>query len=266
MKGKVKQIVSVVIVVTVVILSVPTTHYLLYLNEIFSNTHYKYDESDNKGVKELIQRNEYTIDDFWFKNNNYEEAANELLNENQHEYYEKLSYAEQVFAKEILLESLYDFRLTESVLDKLSGNMFCLSKKDALFLLTQDGPEESLGRICLTLSARPLPYIQDDRLVSIDLILINDNVYALVTYNTGWREITLYKLDVSAYDLISDADFTPYYNFVERENFKEFDVYLMEKLPSIAPNNIYGLIIEICISLFLVALGFGLNRKVKKEK
>lgn len=266
MKGKVKQILSVAIVVIVVILSVPTTHYLFYLNEVFSSIHYKYDESDNIGIKELIQKNEYTIEDFWFKNNNYEEAANKLLNENQHEYYEKLSYTEQVFAKEILLEPLYDFKLTDSVLDKLSGNMFCLSKKDALFLLTQDGAEKSLGRICLTLSARPSPHIQDDRLVSIDLILINDNVYALVTYNTGWRDITLYQMDISAYDLMNDADFTPYYEFVERENFKEFDVYLMEKLPSIASNNVYGLLIEICGSLFFVALGFWVNRKVKKEK
>ena len=133
MKGKVKQIFCSLIVVAIVIVSVPTTHYLLYLNEIFSSIHYFYDESDNIGIRELIQKNDYTTADFWFKNNNYEEAADEFLNESKHEYYEKLSYTEQVFAKEILLEPLYDFKLTDSVLDKLSGNMFCLSKKMLCF-------------------------------------------------------------------------------------------------------------------------------------
>lgn len=266
MKGKAKQIFCILIVVAIVIVSVPTTHYLLYLNEIFSSIHYIYDESDSIGIKELIQKNDYTTADFWFKNNNYEEAAYELLNESKHEYYEKLSYTEQVFAKEILLEPLYDFKLTDSVLDKLSGNMFCLSKKDALFLLTQDGPEQSLGRICLTLSARPSPYIEDDRLGSIDLLLINDTVYALVTYNTGLRDISLYQTDISVDDLINDTDFTPYFEVIERENFTEFDMYLGEKLPSIAPNNFYGLLIEICGCLFFVALGFLVGRKIKKEK
>ena len=96
MKGKVKQISCVLIVVAIVLVSVPTTHYLLYLNEVFSSVHYIYDESDNIGIKELIQKNDYTIEDFWFKNNNYEEAAYELLNESKHEYYEKLSYYRRI--------------------------------------------------------------------------------------------------------------------------------------------------------------------------
>ena len=252
--------------VVFIAISIPTTYYLLYLHELFSTTYYIYDDSSDITVQSLIKESGYSTKDFWFKNNTYEEKAVELLYETDYEYYNKVTYSEQVLATELLLEPLYDFSLKEEIIDKLSIKMQCLSKNQALSLLTNDTLAQSLGRICLTLSARPSYFETDEKLSSIDLLLIDNNVYALVTYNDGYNSISLYQLENSATELINDTNFTPYFNVLERENFKTFKVYLIEKLPSIALNNFSGILMEISVALFFATLGFIVCRITVKNK
>ncbi len=68
-----KQILCIVIVVLFVIITIPSIHILSYIQELVVMTDYIFDDSINITVKSLIEENGYKTEDFWFKNNNYEE-------------------------------------------------------------------------------------------------------------------------------------------------------------------------------------------------
>ncbi len=173
---------------------------------------------------------------------------------------------EKVFAKEILMEPVYNFSLSEEILSKLSGQMQCLSKTEALFLLTKNDMEVSLGRICLTLSASPAISEIDEKLSSIDLLLIDNTVYALVTYNTVLESISLYQLDIPVTELTTDSDFTPYIDILERQTFKSFSSYLSSQNPFLFTNTATYLLLEYALAFLFVLLGYLACRTKKSKK
>lgn len=265
MKFSKKHILSISLVFVFVVLFVPCVNAIAYYQNVFCSFEYKYDSRTGLDVEKLVLETRRDFSDFWFKNLEYQTAINDILNNSI--YADKIKTGDKPLVSELLISKTEEskFELTPEILHKLSGELICLSKSEAFSLLTSGDAAKTLGRICIKTKELESVAAYDEQMKSIDVVLINDRIYAITTFNTLNESVSVYWLDMFTDTLITDKAFAPYWELIEKNNITKFDTFVRTALFE-GLSFIQVFCIEYILTSLLVAAGCALGFVIKSAK
>lgn len=250
-----------VIAIAIILVAVPLINIAGYYEHINAELYYKFDERTDLQIQDLIDETNRGFSDLWFQNYLYNQTADILLEDS--EYIDMFSWDEEPTLCEFLMKDLSEYDLNQNIIDSLSGNLVCLKKSEALHFLLEGAREcEFLGRIRVKKFAPPRSDYYVDEIISIDIVLFDNTVYAVIKSYYGLYSI--YRTDISA-DITEKAEFIPFGKLKEDIRLTSFNTYVVSTVPFVYSR--WGAFaFEYVVAFALAGIGFACGIKYKKDR